>query len=636
MWPADMQSILDEGGAVMDEELIDAACRVLFTSVGVRNQEFPILHILGAFLKRCLSTVAVVDGREIAPLGGDAELLFSPAVGPAALRNAGVPPFLLYDAYQDAIMRAGGPTHARFDPDVLHAVVPPTWVPIVAALIADGPDIGAARAQAAVYDYSLETVQANRRRTAGRRSRASVKLVFFEATRLLQTTCRLRTIPVCRHWTHAPKLRMPDMPQGGYETVAPRVETIRRAWQDMTAEIHDRLGVGAIEEEMRALDSLSDDTLAARGLWRPVRDRLLLVLMVLTGGRRNAIARLCREDYIPDHEGPLPDCRRGAVLRLRPRKGKGRDEVRHKPIPREAALVLDTYLTLMDRRLACGGHHPAPPDAPLLVAQSVHYSKPIRETWLHHRVAGGKANKWLPLVPRDARHLPKHVPEDERIYCGYTPHEYRHFANKLAERAGEIWNERYPATGGDVNPPISYYAAALLDNGGIEQDLRALYGDRLTSAMLEVVSGRAAEVGWEILTTDVGLRKRPDVAAYERELILLRRIEDEEQRLEQTAQKLQARHARCGQLALPHADAPESDRLDAILRRQEEMVASIGELKEIMHKKSMLLRPSGAHVSAQTAVHVHIKDAGVTQLFKSRFRKPARQRGTPLATGPIA
>lgn len=457
----------------MDEKLMDAARRVLFATLGPRNQEFPVLHAFGNFLKGCLSAEAAVEGHEIPPLGGDAELQFSRAADAHALRNAGLSPFLLYDAYQDAIMRAGGPAHARFDPDVLHAIVPPTWVPIVAALIADGPDIGAARAQAAIYDYSLDTVQANRRRTTGRRSRASVQQMRYEATRLLQTMYCLRALPACQHWTHAPKLDMPDMPQGGYETVAPHVETVRQAWHDVTNEIYDRLGVGTIEEELRALDSLPDAKLATHGLWRPVRDRLLLVLMVLTGGRRNAIARLRREDYIPDHEGPLPDCRRGAVLGLPPRKGKGRDEVRRKPIPREAALVFDTYLVLMDRLLACRGHAPVPADAPLLVAEPAHYTKPIREAWLHHRVAG-KANKWLPLVPRDARHLPKHVPEAERIYCGYTPHEYRHFANKLAERAGEIWNERHPATGGDANPPIAYYAAALLDNGGIEQDLRAL------------------------------------------------------------------------------------------------------------------------------------------------------------------
>jgi hypothetical protein len=582
-----MQSILDSRGCVaMDDALIDAARRVLFASVGARNQEFPDLHCLGAFLERYASAVVVIDRQEIEPLNGSARLAC--AARSERLRRDGLAPFVFYDAYQDAVMRAGGAAHARFDPEVLHKIVPASWLPIVGAFIADGPDIGAVRAQTAIYDYSLETVDGNRRRVSGRRSRSSVKLVFFEAARLLRIAHSLRGLPPCQHWTHVPELAMPDMPRGGYETVAPRVETVRQAWQAMTAEIHERLGVGTIEGELRAIDSLTDDTLASRGLWRPVRDRVLLVLMVLTGGRRNAMARLCREDYIPDCEGPMPDCRRGAALDLRPRKGKGRDEVRRKPIPRQAALVLDTYLTLMDRMLASVGHAPAPPHAPLLVAEPSHYAKPIRQQWLYHRVAGGKTNGWRPIVSRDPRHLPKHVTQEESPYCGYTPHEYRHFANQLAERAGEVWNERCPATGGETNPPNSYYAAALLDNGGIEQDLRVLYGDRRTPAMLEVVSGRAAEVGWELLTTGIGLRKRPDVAAYERELIRLRRIEDEERNLEASAQKLQSRHARCGQGALPSPDAPQEDRLDVILHRQEELVASIGELREIMLESSAI------------------------------------------------
>jgi hypothetical protein len=105
--------------------------------------------------------------------------------------------------------------------------------------------------------------------------------------------------------------------------------------------------------------------------------------------------------------------------------------------------------------------------------------------------------------------MQNHLTDEERTRCGYTPHEYRQFANKLAERSGEVWNKRYPATGGEANPPISYCPAALLDNGNIEHDLRALYGGRNGPAMLEVVAGRAAQIGWEILTTNLGLRKRP-------------------------------------------------------------------------------------------------------------------------------
>jgi hypothetical protein len=259
--------------------------------------------------------------------------------------------------------------------------------------------------------------------------------------------------------------------------------------------------------------------------------------------------------------------------------------VRRKPIPAQAALVLDFYLEVMDRMAAANGRPPASPDAPLLVAEPAQL-KAVQEQWLYRRVAGSR--KYRPLVPRDPRHTAEHTTDTERAICGYTPHEYRHFANKLAERAGEIWNERHPATGGEANPPIQYYAAALLDNGSIENDLRALYGDRRTPAMLEVVSGRAAEIGWEILTTDAGLRKRPDCQAYEREMIRLRRIEDEERRLEQDAQTLQARHVSCGQQALLHPPPAEDDRLDRILSRQEEMVASIGELKEIMLQSSAI------------------------------------------------
>jgi len=182
--------------------------------------------------------------------------------------------------------------------------------------------------------------------------------------------------------------------------------------------------------------------------------------------------------------------------------------------------------------------------------------------------------------------MPEHVTPQEAAYCGYTPHEFRHFSSQIAEGAGRIHNERHPATGGEVNPPIPYYAAALLDNGGVENDMRALYGDRKAPAMLEVVAGRASEIGWEILTTGTGLRKRPNLEAYEQELIRLRQIEDEERRLERAAEKLQSR--RSAQLPAACREVQETDRLDVILRRQEDLIASVGELKELLLESSAI------------------------------------------------
>jgi integrase len=582
-----MHSILSgmELGAVMDDDLIDAARRVLFACTGVRKQEYPELRQLGEFLHR-YSLTQMSSSGEAGRCDAENRPTFEYAPGRTRIRNNGVEPYELHDNYEDAVRRAaGGLARARIDLELLHKAVPESWVPIVAALIADGPDTAAARAHTAIYDYSKESVKANRRRTAGTRSRSTVLLVLAEARRIFSTIHSLYTLPACREWVQAPPLHMPDMPKGGYEVVAPRVETVRQAWQDKSTEIHKRLGIRSIEEEMQALNSLSDNAVCSRGLWRPTRDRAVLVLMVLTGGRRTALARLTRNDYVRDCEGPLPDCRRGAALDLLPRKSKGRDEVRRKPIPPQAAFALDFYLEVMDRMAAAKGRPAASPDAPLLVAEPAHL-KAVQELWLYQRVAGTRRTP--PLVPRDPRHTAQHTTDAERAICGYTPHEYRHFADKMAERAGEIWNERHPATGGETNPPIPYYAAALLDNGSIESDLRALYGDRRTPAMLEVVSGRSAEIGWEILTTDAGLRKRPDCQAYEREMIRLRRIEDEERRLEQDAQNLQAKHVSCGQQALLPPPPDEGDPLDRILSRQDEMVSSIDELKEIMLKSSAI------------------------------------------------
>jgi len=566
----------------MDDALFDAARRALFAAVGKRNQEFPELRQLGELLNRYISATVMIDGGGIEYPNPSDRDSFCYARGKVQLRRSGIKSYLLYDMYEEAVMR-GGAANAVLAPGLLHDVVPEGWVSILANLIAEGPDIAAKRVQVAIFDYSREHVTGNRRRAAGQRSRSMVQVVLSEAKGVFQVIHDLRSLPACRHWTHVPELRMPDMPDGGYQVIAPRPETVRQAMQGITESLHERLGVSSIEDELAAIGVLSDYQIARRGLWRPARDRALLVLMVLTGGRRTALARLRRMDYVRDHDGPPPDCRRGAVLDLRPRKGKGREEVRRKPIPHGAALVFDVYLALMDRTIKAAGHPEPSAEDPLLVAEPAHFNKQVREDWLYRRVAGARTTR--ALVPRDPRHIDVQLTEEQRAQCGYTPHEYRHFADQLAERSGEIWNKRHPATGAEANPPISYYAAALLDNGGIDNDLRALYGDRRAPAMLEVVAGRAAEIGWELLTTDLGLRKRPNITAYEREMTVLRQIEDDERRLERSAQKLQARYTRCGQR---EPRTPTVDRLDEILRLQEEQLASIDELKEMVLESSRI------------------------------------------------
>jgi hypothetical protein len=245
-----MHSILAVMGsvAVMDEGLVDAARRVLFACAGVRKQEHPDLRQLGEFLHR-YSLTQVSSTGEVGKCDAASRPAFEYAPSRARMQRNGVGPYVLRDNYEDAVVRAGGLARARIDLELLHKAVPDSWVPIVAELIADGTDTAAARAHAAIYDYSKESVKANRRRTAGTRSRASVQVVLSEARRLFSMVQSLHALPACQRWVQAPHLHMPDMAKGGYEVVAPRVETVRQAWQDKSTEIHERLGVHSIEEE---------------------------------------------------------------------------------------------------------------------------------------------------------------------------------------------------------------------------------------------------------------------------------------------------------------------------------------------------------------------------------------------------
>lgn len=561
----------------MDDTLIDAAERVLFATVGKKQQEYPFLIQLREFLNQYVLARPLIDGREIESLAEALGLSCEGPIGTNLRRRETIPPFVMHDAYQHAVMRAGGLLHAQVDREALYLIARRSWVPILAAMIAEGPELAGARAQAAIYAFSLTSVQANRRRATGRRAVSAVHSLSVEARRLFKLIHQLRALPVCERWTFVPEIELPSMPRGGYEVVAPRVELVRHALQELTGDIQARLGVSTIEDELAALDAMSDRQMLGSGLWLPMRDRLLLMLMLLTGGRRAAITRLRRKDYIRDYVGPPPDHQEGAALDLRPQKGKHRDEIRRKPIPTQTALVIESYMRLQDRWAAARGESSLPMSASLLVAQpGRQHSQP---EWIHRRVAG-MIGKQRPLVPRHPSHLPEHIVAEEAAYCGYTPHEFRHFANQLAEGAGRIYNERHPATGGDVNPPIPYYAAALLDNGGVENDMRALYGDRRAPAMQEVIAGRAIAIGWEILTTRVGQRKRPNLDAYTHELICLHRIEDEEKRLERAARTLQAKRSRTGAPTLPQGDVTEGDRLEAVLRRQEMLIALVEELKE--------------------------------------------------------
>ena len=56
---------------------------------------------------------------------------------------------------------------------------------------------------------------------------------------------------LAREWVQTPQLHMPNMPKGGYEVVAPRVETVRQAWQDKSTRRYTNLARYSLDREKR-------------------------------------------------------------------------------------------------------------------------------------------------------------------------------------------------------------------------------------------------------------------------------------------------------------------------------------------------------------------------------------------------
>src|SRR5581483_1300063 len=123
-WTDGMQCVLDREVAVMDDDVVDAAHRILFAVVGQKQQEHPMLAQLREFLNEYAAARPVIAGEELPSLAESLGLVCGGAFGDSDSRRAALPAFALHDVYLDAVMRAGGLLQARVDLDVLFKSVP--------------------------------------------------------------------------------------------------------------------------------------------------------------------------------------------------------------------------------------------------------------------------------------------------------------------------------------------------------------------------------------------------------------------------------------------------------------------------------------------------------------------------------
>lgn len=509
-------------------------------------------------------------GREAVP-GVDAAVPFPelrPGPWPTAdptFRRRQITQADVVELYEEADHQRGA--EAALEPDLVADFIPTELWPLVRLVVVEGPEAAAQRFERAVRTFARTKVPGDRNGPARMPALASVKDMHATLSRLLRTITEVRkrtAAPSLERWLAVPALRLPRVERGGRDTKAPRLELVRDAFRRLDEECAAKLKIRPGEDEIAAMERMPESVLGTSRLFRPLRDRAALILVVITGGRVNAIGQLMRSDFVCDHEGVAPDHRGGAAILLRPGKSVPEDLVRPKVIPEGMAEKLDSYLRFVElahpraakRAMEHRPEHGVkrttlPDDFPLLLSDLVNFrafkGSGVR-LMLSGKLPDGRQKSKPALIRRDHGVNPE-VPEEHRDNVGYHPNAYRHLALQTAKRAGEIWNAEHPASGGATNPEPGLYSDALLDHqiGSTRERLRVLYGDQNTEAARELLAGRAISVMWELLTTDRGSRRRPDVRAISRQAAELRAVE---QALQRCAEAFDLAHNR-PRLALP-------------------------------------------------------------------------------------
>ena len=444
-----------EAGHEHDEPLVVADC-VLSRYLAAPRRHTPAdTNVLGRMLVRYAHAPAFIGATKVPPI--DTRLSPEGARdGETALRQLDCVQGDLRERFQE-LEDTLGPL-ARFDRDTLEAFGLLSFRHVVAAMIVDGPGIAGQRSEIAVRGASRARVRATARKQAGPPCRGTIVHRRDELRRLMGVIVAMRRLeypsPHLDRWIAIPPIRMPDMASAGLDNSGVPFPLIRSRARELDAEIASGLQMRVGEDELAALEALAPS--AGWGLFRLLRQRVALDLLIYTVGRSGAIGRLLVGDLKLDHVGPPPDLLAWPALLLRPAKALHQDVVRPKPIAPEVARHIRVLHAWIERyrRLQLGlpeDQARLRPSHALLVASP----KTVRPLGGHgvqviargsHYEQGGderRSGHRLPLIPRRTGLNPDLAP-DKHQFVGYNTLAYRHTGSQLAERAGEIWNREHP------------------------------------------------------------------------------------------------------------------------------------------------------------------------------------------------
>jgi integrase len=247
---------------------------------------------------------------------------------------------------------------------------------------------------------------------------------------------------------------------------APSLRAVRRCLRELDREVEKR----------------KKTAYGRRHMALPLRNRALLAVFLTLGGRRGAVMRLKRGDFVRFHKS---DGYEGPALLLRPGKSVHQELVRVKHIPIELGEWIHEWIEY-------AGTHDNP-DAPLWVKTP------------------GKLDALAEHTASDL--IPKLInPYLVDRHC--SPHALRHLSEKLAFHAGMDWleanRELLLTDEGISGLPTSpqQIADALLDHsfGRVQDIYKDMNSERARTHWARI----AADGVWSLIWGDAGAPKGPD------------------------------------------------------------------------------------------------------------------------------
>jgi hypothetical protein len=537
----------------LQQEKVAAAALSRWVTAGSGRDPTPSNRLCRA-LAFCARVALPVNGTPRPAPAPDLPLGRWPT-GHTVLRRLGMTQHELRETFRDLHHYEGARAHLAYE--VLERLVPRELWPMAWVMLAEGPGDAARRAERATAEYARTKTPGTRRRTAGQISRTSIQCMHSAVRNLLEIFVELRRLgheaPELSRWVGVPEIAVPEGGRSKGANATPRLQPVRIALNTLSEIVSDGLGIRPGDDEIAAMRRIPPSIAVRMKIFRALRDRATLVILILTGGRIGAVSALRRSDYVEDHVGVPPDHRGGTALVLRPAKTLNPDEPRVKVIPAEAATMIDAFLFWTDlvyeQAAKCGPYYKKhrriperPLDPPLLVSDRTSFS-PYGPSGIRLLLSGDPPDRYgtgvKPLVVRESGFNPE-MRESAHEWTGYNPHGYRRLAIQLAERAGEEWNAENPSPPGTPAPPPALFGTALADHKPPMDQLRAIYGNRDTRECYELLSARAISIMWQLLSTERGLRRRQNVSAIRERARDLRAVEAELQRKRDAADRISA------------------------------------------------------------------------------------------------